>query len=69
VVTHDIRFNRSWQGVYLKPQSAVGMLWLQTHFTSEDWLAIADGTALLNNNDATRLANDADCAGLKILFP
>jgi len=45
------------------------MLWLQTHFTSEDWVAIADGTALLNNTDATRLANDADCAGLTILFP
>ena len=45
------------------------MLWLQTHFTSEDWVALSDGTALLNNTDATRLANDADCAGLKILFP
>ena len=51
------------------PQSAFGMLWLQTHFTNEDWVALSDGTALLNDSDATRLANDADCAGLKILFP
>ena len=45
------------------------MLWLQTHFTNEDWVALADGTAILSDSDATRLANDADCAGLKILFP
>jgi hypothetical protein len=44
------------------------MLWLQTHFTNHDWVAIADGTALLNEADATKLANDADYAGLKILF-
>ncbi len=68
-MSHDIRFNRSWQGVYVKPQSAVGMLWLQIHFTSVDWVAIADGTATLSEADATRLANDADSAGLKILFP
>jgi hypothetical protein len=45
------------------------MLWLQTHFTNQDWVAIADGTALLSDSDATKLANDADYAGLKILFP
>ena len=68
-MSHDIRLNRSWKGVYVKPQSAIGMLWLQTHFIDEDWVAIADGTAVLSESDATKLANDADCAGLKILFP
>lgn len=68
-MSHDIRLNRSWKGVHVKPQSAIGMLWLQTHFTNQDWIAIADGTALLSEPDATKLANDADYAGLKILFP
>ena len=45
------------------------MLWLQTHFLDEDWIALADGTAVLSETDATKLASDADYAGLKILFP
>ena len=68
-MSHDIRLNRSWQGVYVKPESAIGMLWLQTHFTTEDWKAFADGDALLSESDAIKVANDADSAGLKILFP
>ena len=65
---HDIRLNRSWQGVYVKPESAAGMLWLQTHFTTEDWEAFATGEALLSEPDAIKISTDADYAGLKILF-
>ena len=45
------------------------MLWLQTHFTNEDWEAFATGETLLSEGDAVKVANDADYAGLKILFP
>lgn len=68
-MAHDIRLNRSWQGVYIKPQSVLGMLWLQTHFTNQDWHALSIGEALLSETDAVKVANDADYAGLKILFP
>ena len=45
------------------------MLWLQTHFTNQDWHALSIGEALLSETDAVKVANDADYAGLKILFP
>ena len=46
----------------------MGMLWLQTHFTNQDWEAISEGAATLSEPDALKVANDADYAGLKILF-
>ena len=45
------------------------MLWLQTHFTSHDWPALAEGNAIVQPDDAAKIANDADQAGLAILFP
>ena len=42
---------------------------LQTHFKNEDWEAFATGEALLSEPDAVKVANDADYAGSRILFP
>lgn len=67
-MSHDIRLNRAIDGIKLQAASVVGMLWLQTHFTNQDWEAIADGSATLSEPDAVKVANDADFAGLKILF-
>ena len=66
---HDIFFQRSWRGVIIKPRSVHGMLWLQTHFTAHDWPAFAEGNAIVQPDDAAKIANDADLAGLAILFP
>ena len=67
-MSHDIRLDRSNDGYSLQPASVMGMLWLQTHFTNQDWDAIAGGQATLSEPDAVKVANDADFAGLKILF-
>ena len=67
-MSHDIRLNRANDGFSLQAASVVGMLWLQTHFTNQDWEAISDGSATLSEPDALKVANDADFAGLKILF-
>ena len=67
-MSHDIRLDRANEGFHLQAASVMGMLWLQTHFTNHDWEAIADGEATLSEPDAVKVANDADYAGLKILF-
>ena len=67
-MSHDIRLDRANDGFSLQAASVMGMLWLQTHFTNQDWEAIAEGEATLSEHDAVKVANDADFAGLKILF-
>ena len=50
----------------ITPTSIHGMLWLQTHFEDEQWVALAESRVTISNLDSKLLCNDADLAGLKI---
>ena len=62
----DIWFINSNSRVHLRAASVHGMLWLQTHFESNHWEAIASEQVTLNKTDADLLAQDAKEAGLII---
>ena len=50
----------------LIPASALGMLWLQTHFTDEHWDELSRGLVALSASCSESLITDALAAGLKV---
>ncbi len=62
----DISLSDKRNGTQVEPKTVHGILWLQTHFESNHWEAIASEQVILNKNDATLLAQDANKAGLII---
>tara|TARA_Y100000814_G_C12105727_1_gene325319 strand:+ start:358 stop:579 length:222 start_codon:yes stop_codon:yes gene_type:complete len=62
----DIWFINSNDRVHVRAASVHGMLWLQTHFESNHWEAIASEQVTLNKNNAQMLVQDAKQAGLII---
>ena len=55
--------------VLIKPKTASGMLWLQTHFNDCDWESLARGDAGLDVKHADMMSQDANRAGLHIYYP
>lgn len=53
-------------GFRLGPQSAIGMLWLQTHFEIEHWPLLAAGQIQVDGSSADLLCEDARAAGLLV---
>lgn len=64
-----ILFRVTKENVRIKPVSAYGMLWLQTHFNDDDWDELSQGVADLGLDDATRMSQDANQAGLRVYYP
>ncbi len=64
----DICLIRTEEGTDVLPLSIHGMLWLQTHFETEHWNAIASRQVKLPLEDSQNLFNDACEAGLKLNF-
>ncbi len=62
----DICLISTGEGTQLHAESVHGMLWLQTHFESAAWEAIASKKVRLTREDADLLSNDAKEAGLQI---
>ena len=62
----DIWFINSNDRVHVRAASVHGMLWLQTHFESNHWEAIASEQVTLNKSNAQMLVQDAKEAGLII---
>ena len=50
----------------LIPASAMGMLWLQTHFADEHWDDLSRGLVALSPSSSESLIADALDAGLKV---
>ena len=50
----------------LQPKSAVGMLWLQTHFENDQWEALSNSTVIISEENSQLLIDDATNAGLNI---
>ena len=61
LVTIDNNLNKS-----LQPKSAIGMLWLQTHFEDDQWEALSNSTILISEEHSKLLIEDATDAGLDI---
>ena len=61
LITIDNKLNKS-----LQPQSAHGMLWLQTHFENDQWEALSNSTVIISEENSKLLIEDASNAGLNI---
>ena len=61
LVSIDNKFNKS-----IKPTSILGMLWLQTHFDNDQWVALSNNSVIISKEDSKLLVKDATSAGLKI---
>ena len=61
VITIDNDLNKS-----LQPKSAIGMLWLQTHFENDQWEALSNSTVIISEKNSQLLIEDATNAGLNI---
>ncbi len=61
LITIDNNLNKS-----LQPQSANGMLWLQTHFDNKDWEALSNNSVIISSENSELLVEDASKAGLKV---
>ena len=58
LVTIDNDLNKS-----LQPKSAIGMLWLQTHFENDQWEALSNSTVIISEENSQLLIEDAKNAG------
>ena len=61
LITIGKNFNKS-----LQPKSAIGMLWLQTHFENDQWEALSNNTVIISEEDSKLLIEDATNAGINI---
>ena len=46
--------------------SALGMLWLQTHFENDQWEALSNSSVIISAENSKLLIEDASNAGLTI---
>ena len=61
LITIDNNLNKS-----LQPKSAIGMLWLQTHFDNDQWEALSNSKVIISEENSQLLIEDATNAGLNI---
>ncbi len=50
LITIDNNLNKS-----LQPKTAIGMLWLQTHFENEQWEALSNSTVIISEENSQLL--------------
>ena len=61
LINIDNNLNKS-----LHPTSAIGMLWLQTHFENNQWEALSNNAVIISEENSKLLIQDATSAGLNI---
>ena len=61
LITIDNNLNKT-----LHPKSAIGMLWLQTHFDNDTWEALSNSTVIISEENSKLLIEDAKNAGLNL---
>jgi len=54
LITIDNHQNKS-----LQPKTAIGMLWLQTHFENDQWEALSNSTVIISEENSQLLIEDA----------
>ena len=62
----DIQCVQIKESVWVVPQSTLGMLWLQLHFSDRDWDALSKDAIVLPLRDAHMLVVDAKTAELVV---
>jgi len=62
LITIDNNLNKS-----LQPKSAIGMLWLQTHFENDQRESLSSSTVIISEENSQLLIEDATNAGLNII--
>ena len=53
LITIDNNLNKS-----LQPKTAVGMLWLQTHFENNQWEALSNSTVIISEANSQLLIEE-----------
>ena len=61
LITIDNNLNKS-----LQTKTAIGMLWLQTHFENDKWEALSNSTVINSEENSQLLIEHATNAGLDI---
>ena len=61
LINIDNNLNKS-----LQARSALGMLWLQTHFENDQWEALSNSTVIISEENSKLLIEDASNEGLDI---
>ena len=61
LITIDKNLNKS-----LQARTAIGMLWLQTHFENDQWEALSNSSVIISDDNSKLLIEDATNAGLNI---
>ena len=61
ITSVDNKSNKS-----LRPLSIHGMLWLQTHFETDQWEALSHNKVIISEIDSKLLIEDANLAGVRI---
>ena len=56
--------NNSYKSI--QPKTALGMLWLQTHFENNKWDALSNSTVIISDENSKLLIEDATNAGINI---
>tara|TARA_B100000214_G_scaffold303590_1_gene234295 strand:- start:241 stop:468 length:228 start_codon:yes stop_codon:yes gene_type:complete len=64
----DISLSDKRNGTQIEPLSVHGILWLQTHFESENWESLSNGLVIIPSKDARILREDAAQAGINVSF-
>ncbi len=62
----DIWLLRTNDWANIIPTSIHGILWLQTHFETDQWESLANEQVRITISDAKMLAKDAEEAGLTV---
>ena len=64
----DISLSDNANGTQIKPRSVHGILWLQTHFESENWESLSNGLVIIPAKESQMLCEDATQAGINVSF-
>ena len=64
----DIQLVQINENVWIVPQSAAGMLWLQTHFEDDAWDSLSRNAVVIPRQDAGMLVIDAQSAKLIVVY-
>ena len=64
----DISLSDHRNGTQIQPKSIHGILWLQTHFESNNWESLSNGHVIIPSKDAQILSEDATQAGINVNF-
>ena len=64
----DISLSDKANGTQIEPRSVHGILWLQTHFESENWESLSNGLVIIPAKESQMLCEDATQAGINVSF-